>query len=436
MNRCSALLTPLKLNRLLQSAVFLVVAICAIPLIRQNARYLTTAVTEVLEGGQHGGDFIAFYAAGRLYAAHGDASPYDLERLRAAELEADPTLQAWPDWVGGGVNPFRNPPFYLPLLGYLARFPLPTAFVLSALAGSLLLGGLLAVTAGFAARQASPPAAVAWLSLSLAYYDVWHGLFYGQVPAYLIALAFAAGLLLLRAGRPLWAGLTFALLWLKVQYVAPLALFLLILRQRQALLGLVTGSLILLALSLAVVGVSGLRLYLETLVRLAAAPRGMYAANYESMINWRGLLERAFADTYPEVVIPAQVILIALTYSLAVWAWMAPMKGSAWRWDLRLLVLALTMVLASPHVHVQDMVLLLPPMALMMGYLWRETSPWPIVAVSAAALLFLFWLLPLQTFISPKLHLSALLVALLFFGCTLVLRAGPVSGFTRGHLRP
>jgi hypothetical protein len=413
---------PFRIVPFCQAAIFVLAVVLALPLIRENSAYLTTALTEVTSGREHGGDFIAFYAAGQLYSVRRDASAYDLDAMREAEFDIDPRLRDDPEWVGGGVNPFRNPPYFLLVLRYLASFSLPVAFVLTAIASGALLGAILAISAQFVTRAALPVAAIAWVALCLAYYDVWHGLTYGQLPAYIAALFFLVGVLSLRGGNPLWAGIAFAMLWLKVQYVPVLLLFLIVTTQWRALIGFSVGTAALLVASIIFVGFEGLRLYGETLVELAVAPRGFFAANYESMINWRGLLERALAPEHVEFILPLQVGLTILTIAVAIWAWRLKAAPGSWRSDLVLASLPLALVLTSPHVHVQDMLLLLPAFALVIGYLWRADRNPLVLLASVVGLYVIFWLLPRQTYFSPRIHLSAVMVFLMFASVVGILR--------------
>lgn len=410
-----------------RTASLVLVAVLAIPLIVVNALSIVSTMTVVLERRDHGGDYIAFYSAGLLYLAHHDGTPYDLQLLRETELVANPALRTRPDWVANRLNPFRNPPFYLPVVGFLAQFSLPTGFAISTAVEGVLLAALLAIAAWAFGARASPLKVVTWVLVSLAYSHAWQGLEYGQIPSYAVALAFAAGILLLRSGRSVWAGLAFALLWLKLQYLAPLVLFLLLSKERKALLGLMGGSALLLLLSLVNVGLDGMRHYFETLWQLAIAPPDLYFANFQNMYNWRGLLERIFAPAHPEVIFPTQIILVVFSYALAVWAWLAPTRGIAWRQDARVMLLGLTMLLVSPHTHGQDLILLLLPLALVTAHLWSDSRPWPVTLASGLGLLVLFGLLPHFALLIPGLHLGALLVVLLFLTCVLALRTDILS---------
>jgi Glycosyltransferase family 87 len=404
------------LNQALQVLGLILFGAVALLHIADHAPVLVTGrVGEVLARGQTSGDFVTFYAAGQLYRRAQDGSPYDPDALREAELTASPELRHDAGWLErGGVKPYKNPPFYLPVLGLLARFSLPEAFVLSTALQAGLLGLLLALTAGLAAGQAVPLATVAWIVLTLAYDHIWDGFVESQIPATLVGLAFAAGIVLLRTGWPTWAGLVWTLLAIKPQYVPALPLFLVATRQWQALVGFVAGGLALALVSTALIGLEGMRLFVTSNLELATAPPDLYFANYEWMFNWRALLERALAGRAEDLVFPLQLVLIALTFGLALWAWTAPTRGQAWRRDTGLVVLGLTLVLANPHVHSHDLIVLVPVLAVVIGWVWRQTLPWPIPAAAAGGLLLFYWLLPQEYVLSPSLNSSVLLLAALF----------------------
>ena len=429
-------LRQLPWGSVLQALGLLVVALLATPRIREHAATWTTYLGGVLDGREHGNDFLAFYAAGRLYDRERDASAYDLDRLRQAELAAYPALGAVPEWAAaGGVNPFRNPPFYLPLLGYLSRPPLPIAFVLSTMLAAAALGGLLVITTAIAAARAMPLAALTWLALSLSFLPVWAGLTYAQLPAFVVALALAAGLALLRADRPVAAGLVLAVLWLKLQYVPPLLLFLLATRQRSALAGFALGTLASFLTSLALIGPQGMARYAETLAALATASPRLYFVNYEWMFNWRATLERVLAGRAPDLILPAQAVLTLATYTLAAWVWHATRDAAGWRRDLQLVALSLALVLASPHTHGPDLMLLLPAGALIAGRYWAQTGPWPLASAVALGLLLLSWALPQQALAAHRFHVSVAVLALLFLACVVALRL-PASVNRRSAAHP
>ena len=65
----------------------------------------------------------------------------------------------------------------------------------------------------------------------------------------------------------------------------------LLVRLWKVLRGLVTGSIVLLLISIGLVGLDGMRQYAETALYLATSPSGIYFAFFQQMHNWRGLLE-------------------------------------------------------------------------------------------------------------------------------------------------
>jgi Glycosyltransferase family 87 len=423
-------------NAALQTLGLLLVAVLGLRLAGDNARAFTDRAVEILGRGNGGSDFLTFYSAGQLYARDHDGSPYDLDELRAAQLADAPYLRTDAGWLeAGGVKPYKSPPWYLPLLGALAGFSFPVAFLLSTALQAGVYGMVLAITAATAARRAVPPAALAWVALALGYYHVWEGFQESQLPSYVVALAFAVGLALLGRGRPVWAGLALAFLSIKPQYLPAVALYLAVTRNWRALVGLALGGLGLGVASLALVGADGVRLFVESNVRLALAPRELYFANYPWMFNWRALLERALAARGPSLVGPAQVVLIVATWAVAAWAWARPAARGTWRRDLGVVVLALTMVLATPHVHGHDLVLLLPAAAGVAGWSWRERLPWPITLTSGLGLVLVFWLIPQQELLGPTIHASVLLLAGLFIASVAMLRL-PAGILTLGSPRP
>jgi hypothetical protein len=99
------------------------------------------------------------------------------------------------------------------------------------------------------------------------------------------------------------------------------------------------------------------------------------------------------------------------------------MDGSRSRWDLGLLMLGVAMVLASPHAHGQDLVLLVAAAAPVASRLWSERLPWPVALGSGLGWLLFCWLLPQQVLFGATLSSSVLLAAV-FAGTLALIRTG------------
>lgn len=404
----------------MQSIIFVALVLVSTVLIVQRLEYVADGLRR--QFGGFSGDFYAFYGAGVLYNERRDASMYHLDELRATQYRVFPHLNDHPNWTGGEVTPFRNPPFFLPFVGYLASFRVPVAFVFL----SPLIAGLIGITVGLtgtmALKKTVPVAVLGWAGLALAAYHTWYGVFWGQVPSYIAAVGLTLGILALRSQHMILGGLALSLLGIKPQYAVPIVVFLIAARYWKALLAFTVGGITLLAVSVALVGLGGMIQYAVNIWEVASAPANMYTNEFQDMYNWRGLLEHLFAGQSSLIAL-LQFPLILITYGLAVWAWLAPKRDRLWHDDARYVVLVLLMLVASPHAHAQDLVLLLPAAALIAYHTWGTDSPWPLTAISAIGLFVVFWLLPQSAILGPSFHAGALLLVLLFGASVVLLRS-------------
>jgi len=329
-----------------------------VPLALQQGRDFTARVAAVMEGKDHGGDYIVYWAAGKLYRANRDGGAYDAEQMRTMEFTLHPPLAADPVWQAQRGQVLRQPPVVLPAMDRLGAIHPAIGFMLCTLVEAFLLGALLAATGRWAATRAGPAGAVAWVALALGWTPTWQPFHSAQWSAAVGAVAFLAGLALLRRGDTLEAGLCWAGLALKGPfYLLPLALFLGLTRHRRALTGLVLGGAALTVLSVHFAGLGGLQAYLKS---QADAPRGLYFAGYDLMFNWRGLWERWLAP-WTGLIGPAELVCATATWTAACLAWWRPAEGE--RRELQFYILALALVLAGPA-HAYDLLILLPALAL------------------------------------------------------------------------
>ena len=122
-----------------------------------------------------------------------------------------------------------------------------------------------------------------WAGICLAATPVWAGFTFAQLPSFLCALSIAAALTLRRGGRPAPAGAALSLCWVKLQYLPPLVLFLLVIREWRVLRGLCIGSVALGLCAVVAVGPGGLGQYARALVTADSAPAGLYFTHYPWM---------------------------------------------------------------------------------------------------------------------------------------------------------
>jgi hypothetical protein len=305
-------------------------------------------------------DLTFYYAAAKIGLTHGWQSIYDLQ-LQQEALDA----------LGSGIQiaqlaRYISPPPVAWLAVPLTLLPFQVAyFVWSA----LLLGALgwtwyLAAPGTGRLRLVHLAAAIGWL-------PVIYGLQLGQ-PGLFVALGVAGSYALLRRDRPFWAGVALGALVLKPQLAFLVPAALLVSGRYRAFWGSVVaiGALALIAALL--VGPTGISTYQERLNFAASVP-----VNRELTIA--GLLGN---------VAVARVIQVVLAMWALVLAYRLRALGHEWVF-IPALVGGLV---ASPYLHLDDLVMLG-----LAGWLFLRTSPRPgwswivVIALVIAAEGIPFW---------------------------------------------
>jgi hypothetical protein len=178
-------------------------------------------------------------------------------------------------------------------------------------------------------------------------------------------LLLSAAYALLRTGRPLTAGVVFALLAFKPQLAVVIFLTMLWKRQWRFLLGGLLGGLVLAAASLAVSPSASVD-YLHLgpiLARWIDLPNIPLA----EMSSWRGfwrLLLAGWPSPYPET---AAVVSMLATTAPLIYALRGPLHTTSDDFAPRFAALVLATILVSPHLLAYDLTLLLLPMGLAVG---------------------------------------------------------------------
>jgi hypothetical protein len=305
-------------------------------------------------------DLTFYYAAAKIGLSHGWQSIYDL-RLQQEALDA----------LGSRIQiaqlaRYISPPPVAWLAVPLTRLPFQVAyFVWSA----LLLGALgwtwyLAAPATGRLRLIHLAAAIGWL-------PVIYGLQLGQ-PGLFVALGVAGCYALLRSGRPFWAGLALGALVLKPQLAFLVPPALLLSGRYRAFWGSVVaiGTLALIAALL--VGSSGIATYEQRLAFAAGVP-----VNRELTIA--GLIGN----------VP---VARAIQILLATWALVLVYRLRGLRHEWIFIPALVGGLVASPYLHLDDLVMLG-----LAAWLYLRTSPRPgwswiaIIALVVAAEGIPFW---------------------------------------------
>jgi len=277
-------------------------------------------------GDRFHNDFTFYFAAAKIGLAHGWASIYDLH-LQQAQLDAmgsritiaELARYISPPPVAWAALPFTTLPYEVAYWAW-------TALLVAALVACWLL----------AAPQAGR-VRVIYLAAAVGWLPVIYGLQLGQ-PGLFVALGVAGSYTLLRADKPIWAGVALGAVALKPQlgFLIPLAL--LAARRDRAFLGSVLALGALATASAIALGPGGISAYEARLTFAAAVP-----ANRELTLAY------FLGDL---------TLTRAVQIVIAVWAlvlvYRTRRRGPEW-----LFVCALAGgMLATPYVHLDDLMML------------------------------------------------------------------------------
>lgn len=307
-------------------------------------------------------DFTAFWTAA-LQIREGLASEMYDTQSRAAIHErllqkvSAPELKAFRP----GQTPYWNPPPMALILVPVTLLPVRWGF--QAFAILSLLAFVVAVALPLRGRPHARLQAFGLLSFSAVAVTILEG----QVNGFFL-LAFTLGLQALASGRSALGGAVLGLLWLKPQYAAVIFLVLLLKRRWQELGGMAVTLFGGGALSLAMVGPSGLASYWTMLKTMdPLRPPASLGIRPEHMANWRGLVVNLWPDIPDVSGSVLTLILGATTVLLALTVWRGEWDPASPRFARQMLATILATVIAAPHSHFHGTVLLLAPLSLVLA---------------------------------------------------------------------
>jgi hypothetical protein len=302
-------------------------------------------------------DFRAFYTAGSMVRMGNAAQLYDYateQRFQSALVR--PETRALP---------FMPPPFTALPFAPLSLLSFWHAYFAFAIVNMVLLLACIALLRPFltalSARWKLAPAL-----LILSFRPAAIALLMGQLSIMLLLICCGA-FVCLRRDRNVAAGLIFSLALMKFQIALPVAVLFLLWRQWRFIAGFLTGSAVLTALSIYLVGMPGFVAYLHSLFSMTSsvtADRAIqlhFAILPEQMPNLYGLLFTLTGGA-------AWSHMLILAVSVVLFAWTALQRPS--------LPLALcTAMLVSYHLFFYDYTLLLLPLPLLADHALRNPAP-------------------------------------------------------------
>jgi hypothetical protein len=362
-------------------------------------------------GGGLGGDFLGFYTAGHL-VAHGN--PEGLADRHVQRSFQEGVLGSSLDAVALWVSPPYFAWFFVPLaqLPYVAAY---FAWILASLAALWFafrtLGSELGLT--------STPGKMLWIGVQ--YYPALQWLLNGQMSGLWLTV-FSVVFVLLRRGRDVPAGLLLGCLACKPPLALGLVVALAAARRFRAVFATLASASTFVALGFLTLP-EAMHAYLERSGELVALVRGKgYASvGLHGSFEFATLLCDGFSHSFASVL--GVVLTLGLLGSIALlWA-RSPWLPESQAWDVRMAATLALGLLASPHLFIYDLSLLLLPLFILLAR-YPERDGLPLGGGTLLAAVALVWALGL---LGPALSVLQQEATQRLLGFPVVLQLGVVA---------
>ena len=249
-------------------------------------------------------DFLPSYAGAQMLIDGGRHDLYDtfLQWHRQQPI-IDKYGAAWSDRM---LQPYVAPPL-------LAILSIPL-LILSPMIAWLTWGALNVAGAVTAVTMLARRLRIEWSTVALvvlASFPLFYTVLLGQVEGILL-LAMVIFVLELRRGNEVRAALALSVLALKPQLLVAPLVFIVVTGRRKTLFTTMAAGAVQLAICTLVVGMSGMREYIEFGRRLSS-PEGIAATNVPGMVNVRAIVVRAFPGWESRVI---DLTILSVSFAL------------------------------------------------------------------------------------------------------------------------
>ena len=302
---------------------------------------------------------------------------------------------------------FEHPPFEALLLSPLAALPFRVAYLLWGISNAAIWILLIIFL-----RPHLP-----WPSDNLGYICLWLlfaplavALYQGQSSIMLLAV-FAITFGQLKRQREFAAGAALGLGLIKFQFVLPLALIFLLVRNWRVLSGFMTSSCLLAILSMATVGMSGIKQYFEFLLTIARNPQNLSYGSAVDMPTIQGFLYATVGGKISH----AWLTIVSAFLSLLLLVWTGHhLKSSKSEASLDLVFAAAVSaaLLSGSHMFTHDFSPLILAMFLAAAHLREAPSG---LRIATSFTLGVFWTFPIYFLLVANHSLYLMCLVLLLF---------------------
>ncbi len=309
--------------------------------------------------GKVGGDYESFWAAGRAFVHSGPSSVYNIDTIDhfEAAFSRFHGVNGGPIEVPPGLYP---PPYYLTVVPLAFLSPVISFVVWTAVQFLIAVYVVIRLIKRF-----KNPSPVLGFALLL-FFPIPFSLFYGQATI-LLLFAVLQSYEAFERGDEGRAGMWLAVLFLKPQYAIAFPLILLYKRRWRAFFGLTAVAAVIGVTSLFMMGIGGLRNYLQLSHLYTGFHSRHPTVRPEHMMNWHSVLINLFPNL-PDGTGTALTWLMALmSFAVLPFLWRGEWNPRSSRFAEQMLVSMIVVVVASFHSFIHGGVLFLVPGCVIMA---------------------------------------------------------------------
>ncbi len=309
--------------------------------------------------GKVGGDYESFWAAGRAFIHSGPSSVYNIDTIDhfEAAFSRFHGVNGGPIEVPPGLYP---PPYYLTVVPFALLSPVVSFVIWTAV--QVLIAGYVVIRL---VKRFSNPSPVLAIALIL-FFPIPFSLFYGQATI-LLMFAVLQAYDAFERGDEGRAGMWLAVLFLKPQYAIAFPLILLYKRRWRAFAGLTAIAAAIGVTSLFMMGIGGIRNYLDLSHLYTGFHNRHPTVRPEHMMNWHSVLINLFPNLPDGTGTALTWLMALLSFAALPFLWRGEWNPRSVRFAEQMLVSMIIVLMASFHSHIHGAVLLLVPGCVIMA---------------------------------------------------------------------
>lgn len=291
-----------------------------------------------------------------------------------------------------------HPPFELTLFAPITRLSFSKAYGVWGVINAALWMLFAWLIRPYAPTAKDP---LRYLLLCFMFFPAWVALLQGQT-SLLLLVFWASAYVFMKRRKDFWAGVFLGLCLLKFPMVLPFALICLLRGRVKLLGGFLSAASLLGVLSIAVVGVSGVRTYVDLLLNITQNPINppLWSISPANMPTLRGFLSALLAGnaTSRSIQVAAALMSILLIGYMA-WRWRCDDSAGGGSSDLMFAASLVVADVAAPYLYTHDLTpTLLAVLLVIASHGWSRHAVCRLIVTVSSVILYI----PVYPFLVPR----------------------------------